>query len=109
MVTFLAREKQNAGSYTLAWWRLGKQELQVYRLATQTLRRRNSHKEVDSGSTQYLFDSDQQRTAPCTAYACNFDNQPASAERWTERLPRSPRLRNELQNRSHRKAEIAVF
>ena len=45
----------------------GVQELQVYRLTTQTLRKRNSHEEGDSGSTQDLFDSDEQGTAPCTA------------------------------------------
>ena len=44
------------------------QELQVYRLTTQTLRsRRNSHEEIDSRSTQDLFDSDEQGTALCTA------------------------------------------
>ena len=84
------------------------QELQFYRLTTQTLRKRNSHKEGDSGSTQELFDSDQQRTAPCTACAWFLTNRAASAARGTGRPPRSPRLRNALENCSHRKTEIAV-
>ena len=37
-----------------------------------------------------------------------FDNWPALSMRWTGHRPRSPRLRNALQNLSHRNAKIAV-
>ena len=37
-----------------------------------------------------------------------LDNWAASAARWTGRRPRSPKLRNALQNLLHWKAEIAV-
>ena len=111
MVTFLAKEKQNARSYTLAWRPgcAGTSSLQTYH--SNSYKKKNSHEEGDSGSTQDLFDSDQQRTASSVHGVQRkiFDNRAASAARWTGRQRRSPRLRNALQNRSHQKAEIAVL
>ena len=79
MVTFFAKEKQNARSYALAWRPecAGTSSLQTYHSNSYfSLRKRNRHEEGYSGSDdgplkQDLFDSDQQRT-PCTACGERF-------------------------------------
>ena len=84
------------------------QELQVYRLTPQTLRKKQPRRRRQRVHSRSLRQGSTAHSSVHSVQRKIFDNRAASATRWTGRLPRSPRLRNALQNHSHRKAEIAV-